>query len=197
MKVKRALISVSDKSGITEFASALTDMGVEIISTGGTARAIADAGVAVTSVDQVTGFPEILDGRVKTLHPKVHGALLAVRDSDDHMKQLSDNGIDLIDLVVVNLYPFEKTVAREDVTIEEAIENIDIGGPTMLRSAAKNNRYIGAVIDPADYSLVLNELKAQGELSEKTRQYLAVKVFRHTADYDTAIVNYLSAHFPG
>jgi len=124
----------------------------------------------------------------------VHGALLAVRDSDDHMKQLRENGIDLIDLVVVNLYPFEKTIAREDVTIEEAIENIDIGGPTMLRSAAKNNRYIGAVIDPADYSLVLDELKAEGELSEKTRQYLATKVFRHTADYDTAIVNYLSAH---
>jgi len=194
VKVKRALISVSDKSGIVEFARALTNMGIEIISTGGTARAIAEAGVAVTSVDQVTGFPEILNGRVKTLHPKVHGALLAVRDSDDHMKQLRENGIDLIDLVVVNLYPFEKTIAREDVTIEEAIENIDIGGPTMLRSAAKNNRYIGAVIDPADYSLVLDELKAEGELSEKTRQYLATKVFRHTADYDTAIVNYLSAH---
>ena len=152
VNVKRALISVSDKSGIVEFARSLTDMGVEIISTGGTARAIAEAGVAVTSVDQVTGFPEILNGRVKTLHPKVHGALLAVRDSDEHMKQLSDNGIDLIDLVVVNLYPFEKTVARENVTMEEAIENIDIGGPTMLRSAAKNNRYVGAVIDPADYS---------------------------------------------
>ena len=197
MKVKRALISVSDKTGIVEFARALADMGVEIISTGGTARAIREAGITVTSIDQVTGFPEILNGRVKTLHPKVHGALLAVRDSEDHMQQLEKNDIDVIDLVVVNLYPFEKTVAREDVTIEEAIENIDIGGPTMLRSAAKNNRYVGAVIDPVDYDPVLNELKAQGELSEKTRQYLALKVFRHTAAYDTAIVRFLAAHFPG
>ena len=196
MKVKRALVSVSDKTGIVEFARALADTGVEIISTGGTARAIREAGIDVTSIDQVTGFPEILNGRVKTLHPKVHGALLAVRDSEDHMQQLEENDIDLIDLVVVNLYPFEKTVAREDVTIEEAIENIDIGGPTMLRSAAKNNRYVGAVIDPADYGLILNELKEQGELSEKTRQYLAAKVFRHTAKYDAAIDRFLSLRFP-
>ena len=195
MKIKRALISVSDKTGIVEFARTLTEMGVEIISTGGTARAISDAGVTVTSVDKVTGFPEILNGRVKTLHPKIHGALLAVRESEDHMRQLAENGIETIDLVVVNLYPFEKTVAREDVTIEDAIENIDIGGPTMLRSAAKNNRYVGAVTDPDDYNLVLNEIREQGGLSEKTRRYLAVKVFRHTADYDTAIVKFLSKRF--
>jgi len=195
VRIKRALVSVSDKTGIVEFARTLTEMGVEIISTGGTALAISDAGVTVTSVDKVTGFPEILNGRVKTLHPKIHGALLAVRESENHMQQLAENGIKTIDLVVVNLYPFEKTVAREDVTIEDAIENIDIGGPTMLRSAAKNNRYVGAVTDPDDYNLVLNEIREQGELSEKTRRYLAVKVFRHTADYDTAIVEFLSKRF--
>lgn len=195
MKIKRALVSVSDKTGIVEFTRTLTEMGVEIISTGGTARAISDAGVTVTPIDKVTGFPEILNGRVKTLHPKIHGALLAVRESEDHMRQLAENGIETIDLVVVNLYPFEKTVAREDVTIEDAIENIDIGGPTMLRSAAKNNRYVGAVTDPDDYNLVLNEIREQGGLSEKTRRYLAVKVFRHTADYDAAIVKFLSRRF--
>ncbi|MFC1694062.1 bifunctional phosphoribosylaminoimidazolecarboxamide formyltransferase/IMP cyclohydrolase [Candidatus Latescibacterota bacterium] len=173
----------------------LADMNVKIISTGGTARALKDAGIPVTAIDQVTGFPEILNGRVKTLHPKVHGALLAVRDSEEHMRELRDNGIENIDLVVVNLYPFEKTIADENVAIEDAIENIDIGGPTMLRSAAKNNRYIGAVTDPADYGLVLDELKTSGELSEKTRQYLAAKVFRHTADYDAAIDTFLSGRF--
>ncbi|MFC1650828.1 bifunctional phosphoribosylaminoimidazolecarboxamide formyltransferase/IMP cyclohydrolase [Candidatus Latescibacterota bacterium] len=195
MKVKTALISVSDKTGIVEFGKSLSDLGVKILSTGGTARALSDAGVDVTTIDQVTGFPEILNGRVKTLHPKVHGALLAVRDSDDHMKQLEDNGIDLIDIVVVNLYPFEKTIANEDVSIADAIENIDIGGPTMLRSAAKNNRYVGAITDPADYALVLDELKSDGELSDKTRQYLAAKVFRHTADYDSSIDTFLSDRF--
>ena len=195
MKVKRALISVSDKTGITDFAQSLAELGIEIISTGGTAKSIRDAGIPVTTIDEVTGFPEILNGRVKTLHPKVHGALLAVRDNEDHLRQLKENGIDFIDLVVVNLYPFEKTVAKENVTIEEAIENIDIGGPTMLRSAAKNNRYVGAVIDPADYSRVLDELRAYGELTEKTRRYLATKVFRHTASYDTAIVRFLSERF--
>ena len=195
MKVKRALISVSDKTGITDFAQSLAELGIEIISTGGTAKSIRDAGIPVTTIDEVTGFPEILNGRVKTLHPKVHGALLAVRDNEDHLRQLRENDIGFIDLVVVNLYPFEKTVAKENVTIEEAIENIDIGGPTMLRSAAKNNRYIGAVIDPADYSRVLDELRAYGELTEKTRQYLAAKVFRHTADYDAAIVRFLSERF--
>ena len=197
MKIKTALVSVSDKTGIVDFARSLSDMGVKIISTGGTARAIREAGIPVTSVDQVTGFPEILGGRVKTLHPKVHGALLAVRDSDDHMRQLKENGIETIDMVVVNLYPFEKTVAREDVAIEEAIENIDIGGPTMLRSAAKNYRYVGAVTDPADYEIVLKELNADGELSEDTRKHLAAKVFRHTADYDSAIDTFLSERFLG
>ena len=147
------------------------------------------------TIDEVTGFPEILNGRVKTLHPKVHGALLAIRDSEEHMSQLKENDIDVIDLVVVNLYPFEKTIEKEGIAIEEAIENIDIGGPTMLRSAAKNNRYVGAVTDPADYNLVLKELKSSGELSEQTRQYLAVKVFRHTADYDAAIDTFLSERF--
>jgi len=194
MKVKNALISVSDKTGIVEFAGALAGLGIRIISTGGTARALRDAGIAVTPIDEITGFPEILNGRVKTLHPKVHGALLAVRDNDEHLRQLEENGIGFIDLVVVNLYPFEKTVAREDVTLAEAIENIDIGGPTMLRSAAKNHRFVGAVTDPADYGLVLDELKAAGDLSEKTRRYLAAKVFRHTADYDAAIDTYLSEH---
>ncbi|MFC1607070.1 bifunctional phosphoribosylaminoimidazolecarboxamide formyltransferase/IMP cyclohydrolase [Candidatus Latescibacterota bacterium] len=193
MKVRRALISVSDKTGITDLAKSLADMGVEIISTGGTAQAIRDAGIEVKSIDEITGFPEILNGRVKTLHPKVHGALLAVRDSEDHLQQLKENNIDFIDLVVVNLYPFEKTVAKEDVSIADAIENIDIGGPTMLRSAAKNNRYVGAVTDPADYNLVIDEIKADGELSDKTRGYLAAKVFRHTADYDAAIDTFLSA----
>ena len=197
MNVKTALVSVSDKTGIVEFSRSLVDMGVRIISTGGTARALREAGISVTSVDQVTGFPEILNGRVKTLHPKIHGGLLAVRDSEDHMKQLKDNGVDTIDLVVVNLYPFEKTIAREDVSIEDAIENIDIGGPTMLRSAAKNYRYVGAVIDPADYEIVLGELKAEGELSEDTRKYLSAKVFRHTADYDSAIDTFLSDRFLG
>ena len=195
MKVRTALVSVSDKTGIVDFARELAKLDIKIISTGGTAKAISDAGITVTTIDQVTGFPEILNGRVKTLHPKVHGALLAVRDSEDHMKQLEENDIDLIDLVVVNLYPFEKTIANENVTIEDAIENIDIGGPTMLRSAAKNNRYVGAVTDPADYGLVIEELQSHGELSEKTRQYLAAKVFRHTADYDASIDTFLSQKF--
>ena len=193
MKIKTALISVSDKTGIVEFAKSLSDMGVRIISTGGTARVIRTAGIPVTSVDEVTGFPEILSGRVKSLHPKIHGALLAVRDDEDHMSQLRENGIEPIDLVVVNLYPFEKTIANEDVSIEEAIENIDIGGPTMLRSAAKNYRYVGAVIDPADYGLVLKEIKADGELSDDTLMYLATKVFKTTSGYDAAITGFLSA----
>lgn len=195
MKVKRALVSVSDKTGIVAFARELAGLGIEIISTGGTAKAIRDEGITVTAIDDVTGFPEILNGRVKTLHPKVHGALLAVRDSADHVRQLEENGIGFIDLVVVNLYPFEKTIANTDVTIENAIENIDIGGPTMLRSAAKNNKYVGAVTDPGDYALVVDELKLNGGLTDKTRRYLAAKVFRHTADYDAAIDTFLSERF--
>lgn len=192
VKVSTALISVSDKTGVVEFAKSLSTLGITIISTGGTAKALREAGVAVTSVDEVTGFPEIMDGRVKTLHPKIHGALLAVRDNPSHVAQLKENGIGTIDLVVVNLYPFEKTVAREGVTLEDAIENIDIGGPTMLRSAAKNFRYVGAVIDPADYGLVLGELKKDGALSDKTRMYLANKVFKTTSGYDAAITAFLS-----
>ena len=193
VKVKTALISVSDKTGIVDFARSLSKLGVAIISTGGTARALRDADIAVTSVDEVTGFPEILSGRVKTLHPKIHGGLLAVRDDADHMDQLRENGIGTIDLVVVNLYPFEKTVARMDVSLEEAIENIDIGGPTMLRSAAKNNRFVGAVIDPGDYGLVLEELGADGCLTDDTRMYLANKVFSTTSRYDAAITEFLSS----
>ncbi len=193
MKVKTALISVSDKTGIVDFARSLSELGVDIISTGGTARSIRDAGVPVKSIDEVTGFPEIMNGRVKTLHPKVHGGLLAVRDDAGHMEQLRANDIGLIDLVVVNLYPFEKTITRENVSFEEAIENIDIGGPTMLRSAAKNHRYVGAVVDPADYGLVLKELSADGALSDTTRLYLAEKVFRTTSGYDAAITAYLSS----
>ncbi len=193
MEIKTALISVSDKTGIVKFAKSLADMGVSIISTGGTARVIREADIPVKSVDEVTGFPEILSGRVKSLHPKIHGALLAVRDDEDHMSQLRENGIETIDLVVVNLYPFEKTIANEDVSIEEAIENIDIGGPTMLRSAAKNYRYVGAVIDPTDYELVLKEIKADGGLSDDTLMYLAAKVFKTTSGYDAAITEFLSA----
>jgi phosphoribosylaminoimidazolecarboxamide formyltransferase / IMP cyclohydrolase len=195
--IRNALISVSDKTGVVEFARALSEMSVRIISTGGTARSLKEAGVPVTTIDQVTGFPEILDGRVKTLHPKVHGGLLAVRDSEEHLRQLRENNIDFIDLVAVNLYPFEKTVAREDVSIDDAIENIDIGGPTMLRSAAKNCRYVTAVCDPADYEPVIAELKKEGVISEKTRHYLAAKVFSHTADYDAAIDVFLSQRFLG
>ena len=191
-RVKSALLSVSDKTGLVEFAQSLTEMGVTIISTGGTARSLREAGIAVTSIDEITGFPEILGGRVKTLHPKVHGALLAIRDSEEHLLQLRENGIGFIDLVVVNLYPFEKTVAREDVSIEDAIENIDIGGPTMLRSAAKNWRFVGAVCDPSDYGKIAAELREAGALSDVTRKYLAAKVFRHTADYDSAIDRFLS-----
>ncbi|MHB9029363.1 MAG: bifunctional phosphoribosylaminoimidazolecarboxamide formyltransferase/IMP cyclohydrolase [Candidatus Latescibacterota bacterium] len=195
MQVKTALISVSDKTGVVEFARVLAEMGIKIISTGGTARSLREAGITVTSIDQVTGFPEILGGRVKTLHPKVHGGLLAIRDSEEHLKQVRENGIEFIDLVAVNLYPFEKTVAREDVSIDEAIENIDIGGPTMLRSAAKNWKYVGAVCDPADYGKVFAELRGSGALSDETRKYLSAKVFRHTADYDAAIDRFLSKRF--
>ena len=195
--VRTALISVSDKTGVVAFARALAELGVRIISTGGTAKALAEAGIEAVPIDRVTGFPEILDGRVKTLHPKVHGALLAVRDNPDHMRALAENGIGTIDLVAVNLYPFEKTVAREDVSIGDAVENIDIGGPAMLRSAAKNYRYVAVVCDPADYDRVVVELRTMGWVTDATRHALAVKVFRHTADYDAAIDRFLSKRFLG
>lgn len=189
--IKRALISVSDKTGIVEFAKGLNSLGVEIISTGGTARVLSDAGIDVINVSDITGFPECLNGRVKTLHPKIHGGLLAVRDNEEHMKQLKELGIDTIDMVVINLYPFKHTIMKSGVTLEEAIENIDIGGPTMLRSAAKNYRDVTVVVDPGDYERVLDEIKANGNTTPDTRYSLALKVFEHTSQYDTMIAGYL------
>ncbi len=192
-KIERAIISVTDKSGIKEFAKALSEMGVEIISTGGTARVIREAGVEVKDVSDITGFPEMMDGRVKTLHPKVHGGILAIRDNETHVAQMKEHGIPRIDLVVVNLYAFEKTVAKEGVSLAEAIENIDIGGPTLLRSSAKNFRYVTVVVDPSDYELILKEMKENnGETTLETRFYLAKKVFATTSNYDKAISEYLN-----
>jgi phosphoribosylaminoimidazolecarboxamide formyltransferase/IMP cyclohydrolase len=190
--VKRALISVSDKSGVVDFAKQLGARGVEILSTGGTARLLADAGIAVKEVSQHTGFPEIMDGRVKTLHPKIHGGLLGRRGTDDAI--MEEHGIAPIDLLVVNLYPFEKTVADPACDVATAIENIDIGGPTMLRSAAKNHAYVTVVVDSADYPLVMDEMAANGgAVSDATRRHLATKVFEHTAAYDGAIANYMGS----
>jgi len=190
--IRRALISVSDKSGLEELARALADMGVSILSTGGTARTLAQSGIAVTEVADVTGFPEMLDGRVKTLHPRIHGGLLARRDLPEHMRAIQAAGIEPIDLVVVNLYPFEKTVARPDCTLQEAIENIDIGGPSMLRAAAKNHHGVAVIVDPGDYAAIIAEMRAQqGALGAARRFELAKKVFTHTAAYDAAISNYL------
>jgi len=191
-KIKRALISVSDKTGIVDFAKQLDKMGIEILSTGGTKKALEEAGVSVKGVSEFTGSPEMLDGRVKTLHPKIHGGLLAVRSNKNHMRQVEEYSVPLIDIVVVNLYPFQKTITKENVSLEEAIENIDIGGPTMLRSAAKNHKDVVVVTDPDDYVTIIDELKNSGEISLETKQKLAVKVFRHTADYDSAIDKYLS-----
>jgi phosphoribosylaminoimidazolecarboxamide formyltransferase/IMP cyclohydrolase len=195
-KIKRAVISVSDKTGVVDFARALVEMGVEILSTGGTRRQLAEAGVPVRAVEEYTGFPEIMDHRVVTLHPKVHGGLLAVRDKETHMAEAAQLGIEMIDMVVVNLYPFQQTVAREGVTLPEAVENIDIGGPTMLRAAAKNHKYVAVVCSPAYYDAVLEEMRANGAaLSEKTRQRLALETFAHTGQYDAAIAQYLSTAF--
>ena len=193
-KITRALISVSDKTGILDFARELAGYGVEILSTGGTAKLLRDAGLAVKDVSDFTGFPEMLDGRVKTLHPKVHGGLLGMRSNPDHVATMKAHGIEPIDLVVVNLYPFEATVAKPDCTLEDAIENIDIGGPTMLRSAAKNNADVTVLVDPVDYRPVLDEMKASGgAVSRETNFRLAVKVYQHTAAYDGAISNWLGA----
>jgi len=193
MKIKRALISVSDKTGLLEFARELTALGVEIISTGGTAKLLHREGIACTEISNFTGFPEIMDGRVKTLHPKVHGGLLYLRGNPDHEAQAKANGIEPIDLVVVNLYPFEATVAKEGVTLEEAIEQIDIGGPSMLRSAAKNYRSVTVVVDPADYEDVLTSIRDnEGGTTLKLRERLAIKVFVTTSKYDGAIANYLN-----
>lgn len=187
----RALISVSDKTGIVEFAKELTKLGVEIISTGGTYGKLKEAGIAAIEISELTGFPECLDGRVKTLHPVVHAGLLAMRSKPEHMKQLKDLNIETIDMVVVNLYPFKATILKDGVTRAEAVENIDIGGPTMLRSAAKNYQDVTVVVDPADYETVLSELKEKKEVSLDTKFYLMQKVFIHTSNYDTMIADYL------
>ena len=192
-KIKRAIISVTDKTGIVDFAKSLAGFHVEILSTGGTARALREGGVLVTDISAYTGFPEMMDGRVKTLHPKVHGGLLGLRDNPEHVKVMAEHGIESIDLVVVNLYQFEKTVSREGVTLEEAIENIDIGGPSMLRSAAKNFKDVTVIVDPDDYAEILKEMEASsGETLLSTRFRLARKVFRLTHEYDGAISRYLS-----
>ena len=191
-KIKRALVSVSDKRGVVDFARQLVDLGVEILSTGGTFKMLADNGVAATEVSEYTGFPEMMDGRVKTLHPKVHGGILGRRGVDDSVMQ--ENGIAAIDLVVVNLYPFEQTVAKPDCDLATAIENIDIGGPTMVRAAAKNHKDVAIVVNPADYEQIVSELKSSsGVLADETCFDLAVKAFEHTAYYDGAIANYLGA----
>lgn len=189
--IKTALISVSDKSNIIEFAKKLVGFGVNIISTGGTEKALKQEGIEVVNISDVTGFPECLDGRVKTLHPKIHAGILAMRDNREHMEQLKNLDIDTVDMIVVNLYPFKRTILKDGVTLEEAIENIDIGGPTMLRAAAKNYRDVVVLVDPKDYEIVLSEMEETGTVSEKTKFYLAYKVFNHTAAYDALIASYL------
>lgn len=194
-KIQRALISVSDKSGLVPFAKKLSDAGVALISTGGTAKAIREAGMEVTELSDYTGFPEMLDGRVKTLHPKVHGGLLYLRENPTHCQTVADHAIQPIDLVVVNLYPFEATIAKPDVTLEDAIENIDIGGPSMLRSAAKNHQSVTVVVDPADYDTVADQVTEQGGTTLEFRRHLAAKVYARTAAYDATIANHLTGEF--
>jgi phosphoribosylaminoimidazolecarboxamide formyltransferase/IMP cyclohydrolase len=191
IKIGRALISVSDKRNILEFAGSLSALKVEIISTGGTAGLLRGHGLPVVEISAFTGHPEIMDGRVKTLHPKVHGGILAVRDNPLHIDQMAQNNIKPIDMVVVNLYPFVETVARQGVTPGEAIENIDIGGPAMVRSAAKNHRFVAVIVDPGDYSMVAGEIEKIGGVTAGTRKRLAAKAFAHTASYDGAIAAYL------
>lgn len=198
VKIKRALISLSDKTGAVEFAKELSELGIELISTGGTAKSLRDAGLTVTDVSAVTGFPEMMDGRVKTLHPKIHGAFLALRDNDEHLASMKEHAIEPIDLVVINLYPFEATVAKEGVSLEEAVENIDIGGPAMIRSASKNWRSVAVVTDPRLYEGVVDELQSNdGSLSLQTRQRLAALAYTRTASYDLAISSYLSQQLSG
>ncbi|MBB5349353.1 IMP cyclohydrolase [Desulfoprunum benzoelyticum] len=191
-RIERALISLTDKSGIEHFAAELARLGIEILSTGGTARTIRSAGIKVTDVSEFTGFPEMLDGRVKTLHPKVHGAILNQRANADHQRQCAEHGLQNIDLVAVNLYAFEKTVADPACSLADAIENIDIGGPTLLRASAKNFQDVTVIVDPADYPQVLAEITATGNTTLKTRFRLAVKVFDLTSSYDTAISRWLN-----
>ncbi|MBQ8682580.1 MAG: IMP cyclohydrolase [Selenomonadales bacterium] len=192
MMIKRALISVSDKSGIVEFARKLQAAGVEIISTGGTMKALRDAGIPVTYVSDVTGFPEIMDGRVKTLNPYIHGGILAIRDNKEHVDAMIQHKIKGIDLVVVNLYPFRETIAKENVTLEEAIENIDIGGPAMIRAAAKNFKYVSVVVNPSHYDEIIEQVQAGKGVSDKLRMQLAYEAFTHTSEYDACISKYLS-----
>ena len=195
-KIKRALISVSDKMGVPTFARELHELGVEILSTGGTARLLRKEGVPVKGVSEYTGSPEILGGRVKTLHPKIHGGILAIRGNQEHLREMKEQNIEPIDMVVVNLYPFEQTIAKPQVSLDEAVENIDIGGPTMIRSAAKNYEYVAVVSSPEDYSSLIEELKENGgELSLDTRKKLAAEAFHHTSLYDTAISTYLRSAF--
>ncbi|MFH1067428.1 MAG: bifunctional phosphoribosylaminoimidazolecarboxamide formyltransferase/IMP cyclohydrolase [bacterium] len=192
MKIQRALISVSDKTGLEEFCRFLVGQGVQILSTGGTARLLKEKKIKVMEVSDFTGFPEMMDGRVKTLHPKIHGGLLHLRDNAEHVSQAKKHGIEPIDLVVVNLYPFEKVISQKEFAHEEAVENIDIGGPAMLRSAAKNYRSVTVVVDVADYAKVQEEMAAHGDTTLETRECLAAKVFRHTAYYDSLIASYLT-----
>lgn len=190
-EIKRALISVTNKEGVLEFARELASLGVQILSTGGTARVLREGGLKVTDVSEYTGFPEMLDGRVKTLHPKIHGGLLGLRSNPEHVKVMKQHGIENIDLVVINLYPFKQAISKPGCTLEEAIENIDIGGPAMLRSAAKNNESVTVIIDPADYRKVLDDIRKTGGVSRQTNFMLAVKVFETTSSYDSMIADYL------
>jgi len=193
---KRALLSVSDKTGLVDFAKTLVAAGYELISTGGTSKALREAGLTVADISDITNFPEMMDGRVKTLHPKVHGGLLFLRDNEEHKKQAAEHGIAPIDLVVVNLYPFEQTISKPGVSLEHAIENIDIGGPSMLRSAAKNYRSVTVITDPADYAVVAEEITSKGDTTLSTRERLAAKVFRTTGYYDALIAKYLTSRLP-
>ena len=197
-KIERVLISVSDKTGVVDFAKKLSTYNVDFLSTGGTAQALRDSGLTVEDVSAYTGFPEMLDGRVKTLHPKIHGGLLGQRSKPEHVNKMKEHGIESIDMIVVNLYPFEATIAKENCSLEDAIENIDIGGPTMIRSAAKNYPDVTVIIDPDDYSAVLDEMaSSQGMVSVETNFRLAKKVFQSTARYDGAISNYLGSLHDG
>ncbi len=192
-KIKRAIISVSNKKGVAEFAKELNSMGIEILSTGGTAKTLRDAGVPVKDVSEHTGSPEMLDGRVKTLHPKIHGGLLSRRENPKDMEEIKKQGIETIDMVVVNLYPFEETISKPGVSFADAIENIDIGGPAMLRSASKNFQDVAVIVDPSDYEKIVSEMKnLNGDLTYKTRLGLAKKVFKYTSRYDTIIAEYLT-----
>jgi phosphoribosylaminoimidazolecarboxamide formyltransferase/IMP cyclohydrolase len=195
MKIQRALLSVFDKTGLVPFAKVLAESGVELISTGGTAKALREAGLTVKDLSEHTGFPEMLDGRVKTLHPRVHGGLLYIRGNSSHEAAVQQHNIPPIDLVVVNLYPFEQTIAKPNVTLHEAIENIDIGGPSMLRSAAKNHDAVTVIVDPADYDVVSREIKSSGNTSLETRRRLAAKVYARTSAYDGAIAAHLAKEF--